>query len=549
MPMPGLVNSLQQHDLGFLRIVAELWGVELEAADARQAARKLADALQDPELVAEIVEVLTPEARAALQELSKNEGRLPWKRFTRRYGQVREMGPGRRDREKPFQQPVSPAEALWYRALVARSFFDSPGGPEEFAFIPDDLIPLLPFRAQITAQGLGRPATPAEHAYEIPADDRVLDHACTLLAALRLELSLDQIPLAAASPLYPLDPLALKSLLAAAHMLDEAGTPAPEPARLFLEAGRGQALATLVSAWLDASALDELSFVPGLQLEGEWEHDPRRARQAVLRFVGSIPAGSWRQLDSFVGAIREFEPDFQRPAGDYDSWFIRQADSGEYLRGFENWAAVDGALIRYLIAGPMHWLGLLDLAATAEGKAPAAFRTSRWWGELLEGRAPQGFDEEDRPIIVRSDARVTVPRLAPRAARYQIARFSRWEDPEADTYRYTLTPGSLARAQQAGLQTSHLLSLLGHYAQAVPPSLVKALENWAEKGAQAKVEQLLVLRVGSPQILQELRTSRAARFLGDPLGPTTVVVNPGAWEKVLAALAELGYLGEAKGLS
>jgi hypothetical protein len=55
---------------------------------------------------------------------------------------------------------------------------------------------------------------------------------------------------------------------------------------------------------------------------------------------------------------------------------------------------------------------------------------------------------------------------------------------------------------------------------------------------------VLVLRLNSPQILEELRASRAARFLGDPLGPTTVIVKPGAREKVLAALLEMGYLGE-----
>jgi hypothetical protein len=58
------------------------------------------------------------------------------------------------------------------------------------------------------------------------------------------------------------------------------------------------------------------------------------------------------------------------------------------------------------------------------------------------------------------------------------------------------------------------------------------------------VEQVFVLRLSSPEILQELRASRAARFLGDPLGPTTVIVKPGAREKVLAALTEMGYLGE-----
>ena len=39
------------------------------------------------------------------------------------------------------------------------------------------------------------------------------------------------------------------------------------------------------------------------------------------------------------------------------SWYIRN-DAGEYLSGFESWDAVEGSLIEFYIAGPMHWLGL-----------------------------------------------------------------------------------------------------------------------------------------------------------------------------------------------
>jgi hypothetical protein len=72
------------------------------------------------------------------------------------------------------------------------------------------------------------------------------------------------------------------------------------------------------------------------------------------------------------------------------------------------------------------------------------------------------------------------------------------------------------------------------------------LERWEEQGSQARLERLLVLRLSSAEILQELRASRAARFLGEPLGPTAVIVKPGTREKVLAALAEMGYLGESR---
>jgi hypothetical protein len=111
-------------------------------------------------------------------------------------------------------------------------------------------------------------------------------------------------------------------------------------------------------------------------------------------------------------------------------------------------------------------------------------------------------------------------------------------------YAYRLTPASLEKARQQGLRINHLLALLRKHASAVPPSLVKALERWEENGTEARLEQVLVLRLRSPELLQMLRRSRAARFLEEPLSSTAVIVKPGAWEKVLAVLAELGYLGE-----
>jgi hypothetical protein len=52
------------------------------------------------------------------------------------------------------------------------------------------------------------------------------------------------------------------------------------------------------------------------------------------------------------------------------------------------------------------------------------------------------------------------------------------------------------------------------------------------------------LRVARPEILEELRRSKAARFLGENLGPASVVIKEGAQSKVLAALTELGLLAE-----
>jgi hypothetical protein len=128
-----------------------------------------------------------------------------------------------------------------------------------------------------------------------------------------------------------------------------------------------------------------------------------------------------------------------------------------------------------------------------------------------------------------------------------VARFCEWEKESPDEYQYRIRPASLTRARQQGLTVSQLISLLNRYAKAVPPSLIKALERWELQGSEARFEQMVVLRVVSEEILVALRKSRAGRFLGESIGPTTVAVKAGAVDKVLGALAELGYLGEIRG--
>lgn len=549
---PDLTQSLISQDLGYLRIVAELWGIDIQVSDQHTTIEKLTPELLKPARVEVMLENLPAEARAALDELVQHKGSIPWSRFTRRFGEVREMGPGRRDREKPYQDTISPGEDLWYRGLVGRAFFDSATGPREYAYIPSDLLALLPRPQENSAPTLGRKASRKDRQHPYLATDRILDHACTLLAALRMDFPTETIAKHAEqwkSPsgrhvTYASNLNALLELLAAAGLLGKESNPQPEATRAFLEANRGAALAQLAGAWLNSPDFNELHLIQEFQIEGSWENDPLRTRQEIIRFLFCVPAGTWWNLNSMITGIQEYFPDFQRPTGDYDSWFIRDVRTGEYLHGFDHWEQVDGALIRFTVTGPLHWLGILDLAAPSENAPIEAFRLSKWAHELLAGSAPEGLPVEQDHILALSDGRLRVPRLTARAARYQVARFCTWDSQDDDIYKYRLSPSSLQHAKNQGLQINHLLRILDRYTTSSPPTLIKALERWEERGIEARIEHLYVLRLSSPVILKQLRASRAARFLGEPLGSTSIIVKTGAREKVMAALAEMGYLGE-----
>ncbi len=545
--MPDFAESLQGKDLGHLHIIAQLWGTGLADQEAQSGILQLKKVLLSVSMVDKMISSLGREIKVALDDLCQHSGRLLWAQFSRTYGEVREMGPAKRDRERPFENPISVAEALWYRGLVARAFFDTSSGPEEFAYIPDDLLALFPQTAITISTLVGRPASAADYAQIYQANDRILDHTSTYLAAMRVGITLpDAFHTAAGEELTS---GFIKALLSSAGLVDEGGNPFSETTRQFLEARRGEALLQLFRAWKQSTRINELRLLSELITEGNWENDPLRARQVILEWLCNITPATWWSLGSFISAIKQRHPDYQRPAGDYDSWFIKDKARGEYLRGFEHWDEVDGQLIHYLVTGPLYWLGVLDLASPEDRQGVTAFRLSSWSKALLREEAPKGLPLEKEPLVARSDARISARRLSPRSLRYQLARFCEWEKETPDEYQFRISQASLARAQVQGLKVSQLIAMLNRYAKVVPPSLVKALERWDKQGSEARMEKMVVLRVSSEEILQALRKSRASRFLGEPLGPATIAIKPGAMDKVLGALAELGYLGEIRGES
>ena len=566
--MPDFSTCLQGKDLSSLQIIARFWGIEFHAPDARLGAQRLAVELLRPELVNEVISSLPEEAKAGLVALQRYGGRLPWSLFTRRYGNVREMGASKREREKPYQVDPSPAEMLWYRALIGRAFFNTSSGLEELAYIPDELLALLPEVTSGQMKNLSRPASPVESAYIYPCSDAIVDDVVTTMAALRsghtlewLEQNWPDYQLTKNVPIYPLTFQALHKLLVVAGLVSRQGELRLSNVAGFLQMKKGEALAFLGRVWLESQDYNELHMLPGIVVEGQWKNNPLSARHTVIKRMRELASGldedpgsdayldvTFWNLKEFVSFIRREQPDFQRPAGDYDSWFLRRQGSDEFLRGFEHWDEVDGELIRLIICGPLYWLGFCDLAAPDKNAAVAAFRFSGWSRYLFRFQAPPIEELKEEKVILRADGRLEIPYRSAQVARYQLSRFVAWEGRSRGMFRYRITPGALENARKQGLKTEQFITLLRRYVAAVPPRLVNALQRWERQGNEARFEQPVLLRFSSPELLRELRQSPTGRFLGEPLSPTVVIVKPGAWKKLASALLDLGVLCETSSL-
>ena len=366
--MPLLRQCLLDTYLVRLRAIARFWNVELTATRQREVALELEEAMSDPEAVARAYETLSNEERQALGALLISDGEMPERVFAREWGQIRAMGPGRMDRERPWEKPVSAAEGLWYNGFLFRSFEQGPDGAYEAAFIPPEIQAHLPApeaeHPRVTLQSVPEPSV--TH----PASDFFLDDACTLLAYVQNERPrttsarewADRHKKRLRQRLRDRDPERFRFLIHLGHSVgwitdQEAGRLRlePEGVTTWLQANTFHQRRIIAEVWHDDPLWNDLFHIPSLQPEdtGAWHNDPVIARDAILRHLTLCAPGRWYSLDEFIAAVKEVDPDFQRPRGDYEAWYIRDSETGAYLSGFENWDAVEGRLIRHLITRPM----------------------------------------------------------------------------------------------------------------------------------------------------------------------------------------------------
>ncbi len=540
--MPDISQSLQGKDLQFLNSIAVTWGMELQTHDLRSTIQELSSLMNQKAQFLDLVDALDDASKSALKELHNANGKIPWTLFIRKYGEIRTMGAARRERERPDLHPINAAEVLWYNGMIGRAFFNIQKEPLEYAYIPDELNQFLSTTIEPESEKKipGRPATTLEKQYLIPAMDSILDHMTTYLTAIRTGQAMETL-----SWLNQTIPISfLQQLAALANLLNKDGIIQPNQVRQFMEASRAEALLMLVNAWM-TSEFNDLHQLPGLIFEGHWKNDPLETRRFLLSELQKLPTKTWWSLPALVESIRSQTPDFQRPDGDYDSWYIRRQNSEAFLRGIRYWDEIDGALIRWILTGPMHWLGMLDLAMPEENSRPSAFRFSIWAEELLSNQPPANLPKETENVKFLQDGSIRVPHSTSRALRYQIARFSHLEKEDSRLYVYRILPESLAAAVKAGLKIEQFINLIQRCGdKPIPPSVLTSLENWKTHGVQTAFSAVILLTVQDAEIIDKLINSRAKKYLGERLNPTSILINEKQQKLVMSILTELGYLSE-----
>jgi hypothetical protein len=288
--------------------------------------------------------------------------------------------------------------------------------------------------------------------------------------------------------------------------------------------------------------------------ETGWVSQPALARRNLTSALARLPAETWLSLDGFIEQLSRQAPDFLRPDGDFDSWFIRDAETGEYLQGFEAWPAVEGAFARHVMARSLRWLGVVELGtsgavdgqsgaeAAASSDAPYAFRITALGAALMRGEAVDAPAVDD-PVraVVTDDFRVRLSVENSQYERYQLERFALWEGQDNEAV-YRITPESVWHSQNADIKVEQILAFLTRISgDQVPQPVLLNLQAWGGRFGRVSIQRAAVLRAVDEPTMQQLRGHSELRaLLGEQLTPTICLVEERHVERLIDRLKALG---------
>lgn len=556
--MSTLEESLSEYGEAMLRAIAAQWQVAAEDPGALPA--RLAEAMREPARLRAFVEGLEPEARAALARVVAAGGAIRGHLLTQAYGVVRRLGPRAIEREQPWRQPAGATERLWYAGLLFRRYGRLGNYHGEVYYIADDLLPLLPVEASspaITLRPVAEAGPTREQGFALALDLE------TLVARLRLAPAGSAgapparargrgetgAPLAPAllSPLSPrwrgpADPERLALLERLALRTRVIGVRGEQyevggAARTWLNLPPFERQRLLLRAWQADPYWNELWLVPSLRCERTgWRNDPRLPRAALLDALRHAPDG-WLRLADLIAALKAAQPDLARPDGDYDSWYIRDASTGQYLQGFAHWDDVEGALLAHLVTRSLYWLGVVALA----GEPARAFRLTAL-GRALLGVAPAPARGSPSPIAVRDDLTIVAPPAASAYDRVRLERLARWAGREGEDDLFQIDAESIWQALNAGITAEQIIAFLARAShRTLPPAAMRAIQQHAAGWGRVGLRQAILLQTADAETLRRLRKdAELAQRLGAAVSDRAVLVPEDQYPQVLERLKSLG---------
>lgn len=320
-------------------------------------------------------------------------------------------------------------------------------------------------------------------------------------------------------------------------------------------------MAALCTAWISMRRWTELDLVPasrgaprlkrlgspgGIATYPSLLETLSGARHYLLLLLRRTPARQWTDFPTLVSrahALRLNPALWPLGPGCYAELDGRPADAGDA----QQWRRVYGAFATAVMAGPLSWMGLFEVAPGRE--QPAAFRMTNLGAILLgqggdanalSGAAPAGPALAFTPDgDLRLDVEAAPPELVALLAQMCTAR----GDPHGGLL-YRPTAAGAARAFEAGWDAPTLLAAFEQAARTPPPAaLATTLRAWGQHfGAVHLYRDVALLELADDYALGELLAGTSlAQHMLYRFNPRLIAVRPEDVESLREELIKKGY--------
>jgi hypothetical protein len=265
--------------------------------------------------------------------------------------------------------------------------------------------------------------------------------------------------------------------------------------------------------------------------------DVPAARAAVLRVLARLPPGQWVTLADLGAWLETSAPTFLREQLDARSAALVEPTTGAPLLAEGSWARVEARLLRYLVLGPLYWLGTVGTDTAGERVAVTPTGSA-----LLR-------DSEAVPARPRerctwdADGRLLAPARADLGALLQAERYLLLEA-RAQLSSYRLERDRVAVALSAGGAIQACRQLLERLTQASLPAAVEArLADWERGFGALALRPAVLLEARSPSDLDSVEGLQVVRpFLRRRLSPSVAEVAASQAPALVEELHSAGHL-------
>ncbi len=268
----------------------------------------------------------------------------------------------------------------------------------------------------------------------------------------------------------------------------------------------------------------------------EWELGPKRrpppldvrlVRRTMLQAVLPHLPDTWCAGDDIIAQLRMSWPDVMRPMPADGRWKLPASWPA-------HWDDEDGQLMRYMLMGPLAWLGLVEWA----GNGLYVRRTQL--GAWHAGLAVVPPVVAPSAVVLEPDMCVVVPDATNIYARFQLHRIADWQD----VITAQISPARVKRALAQGMTLAEYIDVLATItAQPIPAEMQAMLRLWGAEVAQISVSNVVMLSSSDAAVIHDIQHDRRIHLPAhEVLDATRIVVAPSDAIGVVRRLRHAGYL-------